>query len=357
MKAFRIILSPILASLLAIIIGGILVSAMGYNPFVVYGSLVSGAFGSVINIGNTITASIPLILCGLGIAIAFQSGLFNIGADGQYWVGSAAAVWVGYHFTTLPGWLHIILCIIVGMVVGALWGGIIPGLTKAFVGSHEVITTMMMSYIGILLARYLIEGGPMQQKGYNPQSPPIAQNTQLPYFSQVLQQSQLSLVAVAITILAAVATWFLLYKTTTGYQLRTVGLSHRAAKYAGIKVKLFIVLALCLSGLFAGLAGSVQMLGVDHRLLDGFSSEYGYTAIVVALLARNNPFGVLLAGLFFGALTTGGQNMQIVSQVPAALTDVLTGLIIFFVACERIIPQIIQWYRRRRSLRSGALTS
>lgn len=357
MKSLRTILSPLGATVLAMIIGGILVAAMGYNPAVVYGSLVSGAFGNVINIGNTVTASLPLILSGLGIAIAFQSGLFNIGADGQYWIGSTAAVWVGYHFTTLPGWIHILLCIVAGMLAGAIWGGIIPGLTKAYVGSHEVITTMMMSYIGILLARYLIEGGPMQEKGFNPQSPQIAQNTQLPYFNQTLMQSQLSLVSVGITILAAFAVWFLLYKTTVGFQLRTVGYNQRAARYAGIRVALYTIIALALSGLFAGLAGAVQMLGVDHRLLDGFSSNYGYTAIVVSLLARNNPFGVLIAGLFFGALTTGGQNMQIASNVPAALTDVLTGLIIFFVACERIIPQIIQWYRRRRTIKSGVAAS
>ncbi|GEO24588.1 ABC transporter permease [Alicyclobacillus acidoterrestris] len=358
MKALRsTFLGPIVATLLAIVIGGILVSAMGYNPFSVYGSLISGAFGNIPSLGNTITASIPLVLCGLGIAIAFQSGLFNIGADGQYWVAAAASVWVGYHFTSLPGWLHIIFCLVVGMLVGAIWGGIIPGLTKAYVGSSEVITTMMLSYIGILLARYLIEGGPMQEPGSNPQSPEIVQNTQLPYFNQTLMQSQLSLVAVAITILAAVVAWFLLYKTTIGYQLRAVGFNQRAARYAGMRVTLYTVIALCLSGLFAGLAGSVQMLGVDHRLMDGFSSNYGYTAIVVSLLARNNPLGVLLAGLFFGALTTGGQNMQIISNVPAALTDVLQGLIIFFVACERIVPQIIQWYRRRRSLRSGVAAS
>ncbi|EJY57184.1 inner-membrane translocator [Alicyclobacillus hesperidum URH17-3-68] len=357
MKSLRSILLPMGASLLAMIIGGILVAALGYNPVTVYSSLISGAFGNGINIGNTITASLPLIIVGLGIAISFQSGLFNIGADGQYWIGATAAVWFGYHFNSLPGWLHMIVCIVVGMVAGALWAGIIPGLTKAYVGSHEVITTMMMSYIGILLARYLIEGGPMQQKGFNPQSPEIVQNTQFPYFTQGLMQSQLSLVAVAIAVVAVIAVWFLLYKTTLGYQLRTVGLNQRAARYAGINVKLFTVVALCLSGLFAGLAGAVQMLGVDHRLLDGFSSNYGYTAIVVSLLARNNPIGVIIAGLFFGALTTGGQNMQMVSNVPAALTDVLTGLIIFFVACERIIPQIIGWYRRRRTLKSTTVAS
>lgn len=357
MNGMRSVLSPLIAVFLAILIGAILVSAMGYNPVVVYGSMLSGAFGGGINIGNTVTASIPLILCGLGIAIAFQAGLFNIGADGQYWVASTATVFVGYHFTGLPGWVHIIFCLVAGMLAGALWGGIIPGLTKAFFGSHEVITTMMMSYIGILLARYLIEGGPMQQKGYNPESPVIASNTQFPYFSQTLEQSQLSLVTVGLTIVAAIVAWFLLYKTTSGYQLRTVGQNQRAARYAGIRVTLFTVIALSLSGLFAGLAGAVQMLGVDHRLLDGFSSNYGYTAIVVALLARNNPFAVVIAGLFFGALTTGGQNMQSASGVPASLTDVLTGLIIFFVACERLIPQVIGWYRRRRTLKTSANAS
>jgi len=351
-KALQSILLPVAASLVAIAIGAILVAALGYNPVSVYGSLISGAFGSLGNLGNTLTASLPLIIIGLGIALSFQSGLFNIGADGQYWIGATAAVWVGYHFTSLPGWLHMLLCLAAGMVAGALWAGVIPGLTKAFVGAHEVITTMMMSYIAILFARYLIEGGPMQEKGYIPQSPLIASNTQFPYFTQGFARSQLSPISMLIAALAVLAAWFLLYKTTLGFSLRSVGLNPRAAKYAGIRVKLYIIIALALSGLFAGLAGAVQMLGVDHQLLDGFSSNYGYTAIVVALLARNNPLAVVISGLFFGALTTGGQNMQIVSNVPASLTNVLTGLIIFFVGCERIIPQVIGWYRRRRSARA-----
>lgn len=356
MRALRSILLPLGASLLAIVIGAIIVAAMGYDPLTVYGSLISGAFGNPTNFANTVTASLPLIIIGLGIAITFQSGLFNIGADGQYWVAATASVWFGYHFNGMPGWLHMLVCIAVGVAAGAIWGGLIPGLTKAFVGSHEVITTMMMSYIGILLARYLIEGGPMQEKGYNPQSPMIAQNTQFPYFTHGLAQSQLSLISVGITILATFAVWFLMYKTTVGYKLRAVGFNQRAARYGGIAVKRYIVIALALSGFFSGLAGAVQMLGVDHRLSDGFTSNYGYTAIVVSLLARNNPFGVVAAGLFFGALNTGGQNMQIVSNVPAALTDVLTGLIIFFVGCERIIPQVIGWYRRRKSMKSGVAT-
>jgi len=343
-KLFKNLGTPITALLFAIIIGAIIVVSLGYNPLSVYASLLSGAFGGVYNIGNTLAVATPLLLTGLGIALAFRAGLFNIGAEGQYWVGAMAAVWVGYHFTALPGWIHAILCLVAGMIAGGLWGGIVPGITKAYVGAHEVITTMMMSYIGILLARFMIEDGPMKQKGYVPQSPPIASNT---IFTSLFQ-SQLT-VGILIAVIAAVLIWVLLYKTTIGFQLRIVGLNQRAARYAGIRVPLFTILALGLSGMLAGLAGSVQMLAVDNRLTDSFNSGYGYTGIVVALLARSNPIGVIPASIFFAALNTGGQNMQQVSGVPSSLTDVLTGLIVFFVAAERLIPVIKSWYRTRRT--------
>lgn len=339
------LLAPVLASVFAIIIGAIIVGAIGYNPLSVYGSLLSGAFGGWYAIGTTLTEAIPLILAGLGVALAFKAGLFNIGADGQYWVGAMVAVWLGYHLTGLPGWLHIIVMLLGAMVAGGLWGGIIPGLTKAYVGAHEVITTMMMSYIGILLARYMIEEGPMKAKGFTPQSPLIAKST---WLTVLIPQTQFT-TGIFIALAAVLVIWLLLYKSTTGFQLRTVGLNQRAARYAGIHVPFYTVLALGLSGVLAGLAGGVQMLATDHRLLDSFSSGYGYTAIVVALLARNNPVGVIIAAIFFAALNTGGSNMQMFSGVPASLTDVLTGLIVFFVAAERLIPMIRTWFRRRRT--------
>ncbi|MCL6452645.1 MAG: ABC transporter permease [Alicyclobacillus sp.] len=341
---------PLLASLFAIVIGGIVVAAIGYNPLVVYGSLISGAFGNLYNLGTTLSGATPLILIGLGIAIAFRAGLFNIGADGQYWVGAMVSVWIGYHFTHLPGLPHILLALLGGMLAGGIWGGIVPGLTKAYLGAHEVITTMMMSYIGIFLVEYMIEeqNAPMRQPGSFPVSPPIAGNTQLATFLplNVFQQAQLS-VGLWIALAAAVVVWILLQKTTFGFQVRAVGFNQRASRYAGIRVPLYTVLTLGISGVFAGLAGGVQMLGVQHQLNDSFASQYGYTAIVVSLLARNNPFGCILSGIFFAALNTGGQNMQQVSGVPASLTDVLTGLIIFFVAAERLIPVLRAWARRR----------
>lgn len=333
---------PIIASVFAIIIGALIVLGTGYNPLSVYGSLVMGAFGNMFSLGTTLAGAVPLILTGLGIAIAFRAGLFNIGADGQYWVGAIVAVWLGYHLHGVPGWLHMVICLVAAMVAGGLWGGVIPGLTKAYVGAHEVISTMMMSYIGIDLAQYLIEGGPMQQKGSTPQSPQVDPHT----FMRVLIQPQLT-TGIIWAVVACIAVWFVMKKTTTGYQLRAVGYNQRAARYAGMNVAWNTILALGLSGVFAGLAGGIQMLSADHRLTDSFNSGYGYTGIVVALLARNNPFGIILAAVFFSALNTGAQNVQMISNVPASLSDVLTGLIIFFVAAERIIPMLRGWFKRR----------
>lgn len=351
-SAVRSIGMPVIASLIAIVIGAIVVSAIGYNPLVVYGSLLSGAFGNLFNVATTLVGAVPLLVIGLGVALSFRAGLFNIGADGQYWIGAMVCVWIGYHLNGLPGWLHIIVALLGGMIAGGLWGGVIPGLTKAYVGAHEVITTMMMSYIGIFLVMYMIEepNAPMRKKGYIPESPVVAHNTHLasalPLKSFV--QAQLS-ISIYIALAAAVVAWILLKKTTFGFQIRAIGFNQRASRYAGMRVPLYTVLALGVSGVFAGLAGGLQMLGVEYQLNDSFASQYGYTAIVVALLARNNPFGVVAAAIFFSALNTGGQNMQAVSGVPSSLTNVLTGLIIFFVAAERIIPLAISWVQKRRA--------
>ncbi len=342
---------PILASILAIVIGAIIAASVGFNPLVVYSSLLSGAFGSSVNIANTVAGAIPLTIVGLGLALAFRAGLFNIGAEGQYWVGVMVAVWLGYSVHISPGWLHSLICIIGAMLAGGLWGGVIPGLAKAFRGAHEVITTMMMSYIGIFLAKYMIENGPMREPGYIPQSKQIDANA---WLSMIVQNTQLT-TGVYIALVAVVVVWWLLFHTTFGFQIRTVGFNQRAARYAGMSVPLFTVLSLGLSGVLAGLAGAVQVLGLSHHLSEGFSTQYGFTAIVAALLARNNPFGVVLAALFFSALATGGQTMQVVSGVPASLTDVLTGLIIFFVAAEQMVPLTLSWYQRQKRRRSTSM--
>jgi simple sugar transport system permease protein len=330
------IAAPLLGVVIAIILGMIITFVAGDNPFTAFGALFTGAFGGVVNSANTVAGAIPLLLTGLGVAIGFKAGLFNIGAEGQYWVGCMVAAWVGYSVHGLPPVLHITLAIVLAMFAAGLWGGVIPGLAKALVGAHEVITTMMLSYIAILLSQYMLENGPMMQRsvssvgGYTPESPVILASAVLP---KILPTTDLSW-GLVIALVAVCVVYWMLFKTTLGFRLRAVGSNPRAAKYAGIDVSLHIVLALFISGAMAGLAGAIQILGVQHRLYDNFSSGYGYTAIVVALLANNNPFGIILSAIFFSALATGGQVMQLASGVPSQLTDVISGIIIFLVATK-----------------------
>lgn len=345
-KTLEGLLPPFVAIIIALLIGAGVMLVTGHNPLTAYRALFSGAFGSTVNLSNTLANAIPLILSGLAVAIGFKSGLFNIGAEGQYWIGSMAAVWIGYSVHGLHPILHVALSIFVGMLAAGLWAGIIPGLAKAFVGAHEVITTMMMSYIAIFLSHYMLEFGPMMEPGFTPQSPVILPSAML---GKLVERTQLSW-GLVIALGACIVVYWLLYKTTLGYRLRTVGLNARAAKYAGINVPFHLVLALFISGTLAGLAGAVQMLGVQHRLYDSFSSGYGFTAIVVALLANNHPFGVILASIFFAALSTGGQSMQIASGVPAHLTDIISGIIIFLVAIKGLMPMIQTRWRKRQPL-------
>ncbi|MBE3556104.1 MAG: ABC transporter permease [Firmicutes bacterium] len=325
---------PVLSVLLALVVGSIVAAATGYNPLGTIGALVDGAFGDPTRIAATLSAAIPLMIVGLGVAVTFQAGLFNIGAEGQYWIGALAATYVGYAIS-LPPILHILACFLAAMIAAGIWAGLIPGLAKAYRGANEVITTMMLSYVAIYLGQYLVESGPMKAPGTLPQSPIIAPSATLP----ILVQPQFS-AGIFVAIVAAAVLWWLFYRSSWGYQLRTIGRNPVAARYAGMSVARQYVLALGVSGMLAGLAGAAQILGVQHRIYDSFSSGYGYTAIAVALLGRNNPIGVVLAAILFGALTTGGQMMQINAGVDAQLANVIEGLIVFFVAAEAIIRWI-----------------
>ncbi|MCY9693194.1 ABC transporter permease [Paenibacillus alginolyticus] len=339
---------PLIASTLAIIIGAVIVGMIGYNPATVYGSLFVGAFGNHVNISNTLAEAIPLLLIALGISLAFKAGFFNIGAQGQYWIGAIAATVLGTHLTSLPGWLHILVCLAGAMIAGGLWGGIIPGLAKTFRGVNEVVTTMMMGYIGTLLARFMIEDGPLRAEGTIPQSRVVDESVML---HTLVPKTQLTS-GLFIVIAAVVLVWIIMKYTSFGYQIRAVGLNNHASRYAGINVALFTILSLALSGAFAGLAGGIQILAIDHRLSYSFSLQYGFTAIVVALLAGGNPLGCVASALFFSALHTGSQYIQMDSGVPSSLADVLTGMIIFFVAAERIFNLVMDGVRRYRKRHS-----
>jgi len=350
MNLVKSLIKPILAILISMIVGGIVILfTTGQNPLYAYSSLFMGAFGSKMNIATTLTNAIPLMITGLGIAITFSAGLFNIGAEGQYWIGAIVATFIGYKLQGMPNYIHIPLIIIAAMMAGALWGGLVPGLAKVFTGAHEVITTMMLSYVAIYLSHYLLEGGPMMEKGTIPQSPVIQDSAKL---SRLVENSQLSS-GLFIALIAVIVVYILLYKTTLGFEIRSVGFNQRASKYAGMNVALKLVTALGLSGAFAALAGAVQIMGVQHRLYDSFTSGYGYTAIVVALLANNNPIGVVIASIFLAGLSTGAQEMQMQTNISGQLTDVIVGLIIFFIAIEELYKIIMDKIQKRKVVGEG----
>jgi len=292
----------------------------------------------------------PYIFAGLAVALGFRCGLFNIGAEGQYFIGGLASVYVGYAVKGLPWFIHLPLALAAGMLGGALWASI-AGFLKARTGAHEVINTIMLNYISYRLADYLLQvGGPMARPGDSrPVSPEILPTAYLPQFFP----NDLSIRLNTGLLLALLAVWFvywLLFKTTVGFEIRAVGANPRAARTAGISVARNIVLAMALSGGLAGLAGAHDILGVLHFMPNAFFSGYGFDSIALALLGKSHPVGVLLAALLFGFLRAGAQRMQGVAHVPIDIISILQALIIIFIAA----PEIIRFIYRIRAPKETA---
>lgn len=352
MVALQKIGTPIISAALAVGVGSIIIWASGYDPGAAFAALWQGSFGSPKAIGDTLLKSTPLILTGLAVAYGFRAGLFNIGAEGQLFLGGLAATWVGLSFVDLPWFVLVPLMLLAAMLAGAAWA-FVPALLKARIGAHEVITTMMFTYIGRYLVSYLVIG-PLKDPGQIPQTPVIAEAGQLPRIASLFSESMresfnfLNLgrghMGIVVALLAAVVIWLILKYTTLGYENRAVGFNRWASETAGISVQSTIVKALCISGSLAGLAGATEVMGVHYRLFDSFSSGFGFTGIAVALLAKNHPLGVVPAALLFGALSAGAGTMQFQADVPQKIISVIQALVIFFVAAE----EIVLWFVRRR---------
>jgi simple sugar transport system permease protein len=340
------ILAPVLSVALALLVGAFVVLFSGNNPLTAYSQLFQGAFSGWYNISETLVASIPLMLTGLSVAFAFRAGLFNIGAEGQLFMGVIISSWVGFSFN-FPPVILIPMGLLAGAAGGALWGGI-AGTLKAWRGAHEVITTIMLNYIAIYLSHYLVEPtpsgkfGPFQQP--NPLGEPVARavNAHLPVIvpSSLVANGRLN-AGLIVALACGVIFWFLLWRTTTGYKLRAVGLNPKAAAYAGIGVGWATILAMMVSGAFAGLAGMVTVYGLaPYRLTDTFSPGYGFEAIAVALLGKNTASGAIIAAILFGALEHGGTIMQANAGISLHLVEILEGLIIFFVGADAVVREL-----------------
>jgi len=338
---FDSLLVPVLAILTAVIVGGLIIFSVGGDPFAAYSGLIQGAFGTSKALSETAVWAAPYIFAGLAVAVAFKGGLFNIGAEGQLAFGAVTAALIGYALpqwlhTSLPAFIHIPLAVGLGMLAGAIWAAI-PGALKAYTGGHEVINTIMMNYIALNITSFLLNG-PMKDPdplNLSATTPAIAASARIPTLFNV---PDLRIHwGVILALLVAVLIWWLLWKTTLGFEIRTVGANPDAAKYAGINVKRTIIITMALSGALAGLAGAIEVTALNYRHELGFSIGYGFDAIAVALLGKTNPFGVVLAAFLFGAMRNGGTRMQFLTQIPVDIISVIQALILLFVAADAII--------------------
>ena len=282
---------------------------------------------------ESLVATTPYIFGGLAVAVGFKAGVFNIGVEGQIFIGASASVFVGYYFTGLPAYIHIPFAFLAGAAGGAVWG-FIPGWLKAKTGGHEVINTIMMNYIAFRLNDWLLRG-PMRREGtYQPVSPQIQTSAELP---RLFPDPSRFHVGFFIAIAFIFIVYIFLFKTTWGFNLRMVGENPNAAKYAGINVPRNIILAMTLSGALAGLAGANEVLGVNHALFVAFSSGYGFDSIALALLGNNNPIGVGLAALLFGTLNNGATRMQMDARIPVEIISIIQAMVLMFIAAPAII--------------------
>jgi simple sugar transport system permease protein len=367
MNILREIFWPLVAVLAAFVVGGIVILVIGDYPIAAFGLLLGNSFGSAKDIGWTLFYATPLIFTGLAVMVAFRCGLLNIGAEGQLYVAAFATTWVGIKFggtvvnvfgkdenwswMSLPWYVLIPFCVITAVVVGGIWGGI-PGYLRARFGSHEVINTIMLNFIGIALVSYFTQYWYKVPGDAIMQTAEIGKAAWVPQLNQFLpfipKDVPLSL-AFPLAILMCFLVWVFLWKTKWGYELRATGQNASAAEYGGINPKKQIVVAMTISGGLAGMVAIGEVLGNRHNYYDGFSAEWGFWGIAVALLGRNHPLGVFIAALFFGVLMRGQIFVDAFTpHVSKDVGQVLLSIIILFVAC-------LQMYSMRRRLVKGTV--
>lgn len=336
----------------SVLIGGALTGLGGANPLTAYAAFLDGAVGSIYNLGTSLVKSIPLMLAGLGLAFAFRCGVFNVGAEGQLYFGALGAVLLGTMLDA-PPLLHVPLSLAAAFLGGALWAAI-PGYLKARWTVNEIITTILLNYVAIYFVSYLVSGPLKDPQGIYPKTAMIASTARLPI---ILPETRLH-AGLILGLIAAVVLYVIQTRTTLGFRVRAVGAGPLASNYAGINVRRTMMTAMLVSGGLAGLAGAAEVLGSQFRLLEYFSPGWGYAAIVVAILGALQPFGVVLAALFFGALESGAYSIQITLGIPTSLMYIIEGLAVLFVLAGigirfRSVSRVVQRYISSRSVKES----
>jgi simple sugar transport system permease protein len=322
--------------LLAFVLGAVLIAAIGRDPLLAYASLFEASLGSVNGLAETAIRTVPLALCGVGIALAFRAGVFNVGAEGQLFIGGITAAWTGLQLAGQPQWLVLPAMGIAGALAGAGWSAI-AGVLKLRFRADELITTIMLNYVAIHLVGWLLHG-PLQEPGS-----PLARTARLglearlPLLVEGTRLHAGLLVAIAVAMVAQVFLW----RSVAGFRLRAVGQNARAAENAGMNVKALAWTGFLLCGALAGLAGFAEVAGVQRRMIENLSPGFGYTAIIVALLGQTNPLGVLSAAILFAALQIGATTMESAAGVPSALTTVIQALVVLLLIAQNALPRLI----------------
>lgn len=332
----RGLLFQVAAVLLALLIGAVILLLSGANPLAAYAALLEGSFGSMNAFARTLEKATPILFSGLAVTFAFRAGLFNIGAQGQLLLGALTAAVLGFALQGLPSFIHAPLALLGGALAGALYGAI-PGMLKAYAGANEVIVTIMLNYVAINLTDYLSDGPFKDASPGNivARTPEILDTARIPTLAGIP-------LGFVIAILVAAVVWWLLWHTTIGFEIRTVGLNPHAARYAGMSVPLVLILAMVLSGLLAGMGGAVETQGVVGRYQPGFNVGLGFDGITIALLGKNHPFGAIPAAILVGAMKAGANQMQFSAGVATEITDVIQALILFFVTADVIIRSLLR---------------
>lgn len=333
----------LMAVVAALAVGALVILLTGQNPLSAYGALFVGAFGSVQAIADTLEKATPYVFGGLAFLVASHAGLFNIGIEGQMYIGAMAAAIVGFSVHGLPPILHVILALAAAVLAGGLFAAI-PAVLKVRRNVHEVVATVMLNYVAYALTGYLTVHV-FADPGAVAQTHPILSSARLP---ALLSPSKLN-AGFIIGVAAAVLCWLYLFKTPGGFDLRITGLNRRAAEYSGVSGRQVVTWAFIFSGAIAGLMGAERALGVYGGFVNSFSPGYGFTAIAVALLAANNPLGVIPSAILFGALESGGSAMSIMVNVPRELGLILEALIIVFIAGQSFFQHIVQRAAARRA--------
>lgn len=317
------VLTPVLGIFMGLFLTAFLLLFQGINPFTAYGSMFAGAFVGKYEISFTFMEFIPLAFAGLAVTLAYRCGVFNIGVEGQLYISALFTTWVAVSFPNLPGVILLPLCLICGVLMSGLFAAI-PAYLKVKHGMNEVLICMLLNYVGINMVGLAVNSFLRAPNQPNPNSEMLPKSTWMPI---ILKGTQLHAGFILVFILAFVL-YYVLFKTTLGYQVRSVGLSQKASVYSGINVAKTMMSSMVASGMIAGLAGSMVIMGGQHRLLSNFLVGYGYDAISVSLLGGLNPIGVLFTAFFFGALKSGGNAMQISVGIPVSVVSVINAIAI-----------------------------